>query len=414
MMAFSFLCLYLIRITCRAKINTLFGATPIQFFNETFNNWSVIGYANNTSIKDDIDIISIHEDAVYGVPYTAFWNLNGTINESLFPIPWVQHLQQTAYQIKNIYGNKPIFLSLPLSDGSHRSCPAQNVTHNNGQQPFNNCSQCYNYNITTNPEALSVMNAFKQYTMFMIYYFSTYQNITITHINHAVEINEYITNNATVCPIQYWYSLIEYVNSVYDMIKLQYPKIKVFPSFVGSQFLGFGGTDCAQNNTKPCIIREFERIKLLKYDIFALSSYPWANQIRNYSEIVYTNSNYLNQIFDVLLNNKTLNTNNITNVGIAETGYPTTDVIVEEIKHDSENVTCFKLIHSNISMAMDWLNYIGLDIQNKYNLEIFIWWSDANIEPVHLLHNVNVIYLIMKMNIFVNWKNYFVWVNQYF
>lgn len=361
-----------------AKMKTLFGATPIQFFNESFNEWSSIGYTNNTAISDDVDIISIHEDAVYGVPYAAFWN--GTMNESLFPIPWVEHLELTVYQIKNIYGNKPIFLSLPFSNGKSRTCPGHNVTHDHGQQPFYNCTQCYNYNITENPDAEYVMNAFKSYTKFMIYYFMEYSNISILYINNAVEINEYSSAvDKGLCPLSYWYSLINYANDVYQMIKSSYPNIKVAPSFVAANFMGFGGYSCPQNNNSQCIIHGLQRISTLKYDLFYLSSYPWANEIRNYSEKQWSGSNYLNQIFDVLLNNDTLNPNKVKTVGIAETGYQTTNIVVEE---DHEfNKTCFDIYHSNISMAMDWLNYLGNDIQNEYDFELFIWWSDANIEP---------------------------------
>eukprot|EP01084_Bolivina_argentea_P198836 340355_1 len=181
-----------------SQCKLLLASTPIQIVNRSYDNYGQAHYMNISTMSTDNDIISIHEDCNWGIPWNAFWN--GNINEALMSPTWKQHLNDTLNLIKTTYKNKPIFISFNTLNGGNpgRSCPARNVTYNNGQTGFTNCTGCYDFNETRNQQALSVKNGYIAYVIYFINYFES-NHVTVQFVNHCTEFNFYIAGN--VCSI---------------------------------------------------------------------------------------------------------------------------------------------------------------------------------------------------------------------
>ena len=139
------------------------AATAIQLHSDT-KVQPVYGFnLKNNELQTDADVVSIHEDAGWGIPWAHFF---AAVNVSTVPPPakWTAHIAamrqaQSSGVWQTAHGS---FLTLSLvNNGLGRTCPASNVTESGGSDPFigpttGPCTGCYDFNPKTNPEAALV------------------------------------------------------------------------------------------------------------------------------------------------------------------------------------------------------------------------------------------------------------------
>jgi hypothetical protein len=267
------------------------AATPIQLHANTSAAPLWDFSLANTELRTDVDVVSVHEDAMWGVPWDHFLSLG---NGNSTPVPlvpppaaWSAHVaaMQGALADGGVWrtetGHGP-FLTLTLFNGGlgGRSCPALNVTASGDSTQFVGpstgqvCAGCYDFDPASNPEAAIVRAAHIRYVETMV------RALRPRFLCHAPEINMY----ASACSPVRWAAAVDFANDVYDAAKAAAlngsASLSVFPSFQaaflrGDEGAGPGGNGaCRGNPVAPCVAAAKLQIEPLRRDLFALSMYP--------------------------------------------------------------------------------------------------------------------------------------------
>eukprot|EP00729_Bicosta_minor_P014643 gene14643-15895_t len=177
------------------------AATAIQLQPYLSDHFSAYTYTNTT--RSDVDIISVHEDAGWGIPWSHFFSLsaNGTAPER--HIADVSHALLSGNGVWNTAAGS--FLTLSLVNGG-----------------------CYNFDPASNPEAHDVRNAHLQYVTAMV------MKLKPRFLCHAPEVNMYRSS----CNASAWASVVQFANDVYAAAKKVNSSILVFPSFQAKYLRG--------------------------------------------------------------------------------------------------------------------------------------------------------------------------------
>ena len=367
----------------------LLAATSIQLHSDVTKQpiWD-FSFAND-ELQTDVDVVSIHEDAAFGVPWEHFF----AANMSTVPPPavWVQHLEDMEHALtdgvwRTAHGS---FLTLSLvNNGLGRTCPAGNVTADAGTTTFvgpltGPCTACYDFDPKTNPEAQLVRDAHLKYVYTMV------TLLKPRFLCHAPEVNMY----ASSCSAAQWKAVVDFANDVYNVAKQANSSVTVFPSFQASFLRGEEGTaqNCRGRPVAPCLASSRAQIEPLQRDLFALSMYPsfmgspldgsYANGQGNFSA-----GDRLPSSFDGLLEGILTSFPRAgESIAMAETGAIATNVTVQ--LDQGSNHGCVTFLESDAQLAAGWLKYLaavpatvtgGAGIKGW---KLLTWWSDADWLP---------------------------------
>jgi hypothetical protein len=379
-----------------AVTNQFLAATSIQL-HPSVSQQPIWDYSwTNNELQTDVDVVSIHEDAAYGVPWEHFFSANDTVPP---PTSWSTHIVTMQAALsggvwQTAHGS---FLTLSLvNNGLGRTCPAGNATESGGTQTFvgpltGPCSGCYDFNPATNPEAQLVRDAHLKYVDTMV------RAIRPRFLCHAPEVNMY----ASRCSATQWQAVVSFANDVYKVAKAANTSVTVFPSFQAGFLRGEADASdpCRGKSVLPCVTAAKLQIEPLSRDLFALSAYPsfngpplagsYANGMGNFSlggQLAFSFEGYLEGILSEL-----------PRVGerlaIAETGAIATNVTVQ--LDQGNNHECVNFLRSDPQRAAVWLQYLA-DLpanmkEASFGLgsvgssgggwELLTWWSDADWLP---------------------------------
>ena len=373
-----------------APASQFLAATSIQLHPD-LSQQPIWDYSwTNNELQADADVVSVHEDAAYGIPWEHFFSAKGTVPP---PTPWSEHIatMQAALSHGGVWQTAHgSFLTLSLvNNGLGRTCPAGNATESGGTATFvgpltGPCSGCYDFNPATNPEAQLVRDAHLKYVDTMV------RAIRPRFLCHAPEVNLY----ASSCSATQWQSVVSFANDVYKVAKAANTSVTVFPSFQAGFLRGEAGVGdtCHGKAVLPCITAAKLQIQQLSRDLFALSAYPsfngpplagsYTNGMGNFTigdQLASSFEGYLEGILSELPREGE-------RLAIAETGAIATNVTVQVDRGSSHG--CVTLLRSDPHRAAAWLQYLaGLPAVTEVEggggggWELLTWWSDADWLP---------------------------------
>jgi hypothetical protein len=384
---------------------TLFANTPVQINTDDPSDFFIY-FDPNVPLQTDSDVVAIHDD-FFGVPWNAF--MQPSPNISSMPISWLVRLNNTVNMIEA--WNKPVYLALEMLTGPLRTCPAQNASDGGptGAQVtgFAGCSQCYDFNPSTNPEASAVIDAYAYYATFYVeVVLSRLQAIglPLVAVNFAAELNL----GQRLCGDAWWNSVIAFSNSVYSVLKTQLAQLNsahtlVFPSVQLEAVLGLqtgpdqpcvgmtGGT-APSPAIQQCIQDGLEVLAPVHRDAFAVSTYPH-NAVAGYpTQKPKWQPWYLPAVLDQLL------TADRQSFLIAETGYLADDLVMNlangsvgsgmstGVVHSTLGdppVDCGCVLNTSTTDANTWLSYLiataASEKKKGFTWPLLVWWSDTDL-----------------------------------
>ena len=336
----------------------------------------------NTELQTDADVVSVHEDAGWGVPWEHFFSTNGTVPP---PAAWSKHIATmqealTSGVWRTVHGS---FLTLSLvNNGLGRTCPAGNVTASGATETFigpltGPCTGCYDFNPETNPEAQLVRDAHLQYVETMV------RELRPRFLCHAPEINLF----ASKCSASEWQAVVSFANDVYKVAKAANASVTVFPSFQAGFLRGEAEASdpCRGKPVSPCITAAKLQIEPLLRDLFALSAYPsfngpplagsYANGMAPFTAGDQLATNFAGYLEGILAELPRPGEG----LAVAETGAIATNVTVQ--LDQGARHSCVNFLRSDPQRAAAWLQYLA-DLQAKAGgWDILTWWSDADWLP---------------------------------
>jgi len=292
----------------------------------------------------DVDIISFHND-FYGIPWDEFEN--GTT----LPAPWVEEMdRQAAFAVS---AGKPVFLSLQLVAGSGRRYLADKAVYQSGVLSLQSqwSAECYDFAVA--PDGTSKRNAYLAYVEWMVRKFDP------VHVNIAIEMNLFMSCNAA------WDGLVAVANAAYDRVKAVKPRAVVFPSIQIDLLYGYGG-GCASPGDPACFEANYARLRNLKRDRFAISTYP--HLISNFIDPTALPADWFT---------RAASRNNEPMV-IAETGWNSTPV---RALSPSGCVTVLDSSETNQLAYFDRL----IQEATTNGMDLVTWWSNRDVLPVEVM-----------------------------
>jgi hypothetical protein len=339
---------------------------PIRFHGNT-SQQPLMDYALQLPITTDADVVSLHEDAVYGVPWAHFMS-NGTVAAPAFWTAHVARLRAATIEGGPWATASGSFLTLSLvNHGLGRTCPAGNAsTPSNPNQQFAGCSGCFDFNVTTNPSALAVRAAYVRYVLAMV---STLSPRWVCF----PEVNMF----QSACSTEKWAAVVEFSNEVFAAVKAAHPLTGVFPSFQADFLRGQqDGGPCKTTEPDACLDANMGAVAPLRRDLFALSAYVYMHGVTGTpgARPPSTFSGYLEAILRRVDPSEPL--------AIAETGFLTTTLSVFDFT-PSPSPLCFPLLASSEADAAGWMTYLFGVSRGAYagRFELITWWSDSDLLP---------------------------------
>jgi hypothetical protein len=219
----------------------------------------------SANLAEDVDVIAIHQE-FYGIPWEAF--------EKNQPVPsvWGTLMGEIAHNARA--AGKPIFLSVTMLNGTRSTLAARTVINQGKVETEDNWSAtCYNF--ASAADGASKKTAYLRYVESMI---DTFQP---RYLNIAVEVNLFFEK----CP-QATAALIDVANAAYDLAKKKDPTLIVFPSIQIDHLYGYSEDSCPKGQDKQsCFDSAYAQLSSLKRDRFAISSYPFLQEIGPVSNI---------------------------------------------------------------------------------------------------------------------------------
>ena len=250
----------------------LLAATAIQLHSDVSVQPVYDFNLQNDKLRTDVDVVSIHEDAGWGVPWEHFLAADGSSAPP--PAAWSAHIREmeAALAPGGVWQTaRGSFLTLSLvNNGLGRTCPASNVTSSGGSDPFvgpttGPCTGCYDFDAGRNPEAALVRAAHLKYVQAMVRWLKP------RYLCHAPEVNMY----ASACPAEQWAAVVDFANDVYKAAKSANASVSVFPSFQAAYLRGeIDAAPCSERPVAACVAAAKRQIEPLERDLFALSAYP--------------------------------------------------------------------------------------------------------------------------------------------
>lgn len=310
------------------------AAAPFRFL---VTDTSISSEFDFTGFEGRVDIISLHMDNFFGIPWDEF------ASGSPLPQPWLEKMtwiKQSADQL----GVK-IYLSLTPLSGLRNGLGAK-ATDQDGVLVVDDgwADGCYSFD--TGEAHEQIQTAYLNYVRWMVDFFKP------DYLTHGIEINMY----DVACSGDYD-SLLALLNRVYDQEKEHDPELPIFATFTsGDMYQQGAGDDCGPSN-HACLLENIDKIALLKQDRFGISSYPiWEfNEFGDWPEDYFT-------AFADVTGKKLV---------VAETGWGSHNVTVPWPTLEDD---CLLVTESTDAMQMDYMEFL-FDSAQTSGTDFVVWWS---------------------------------------
>lgn len=404
-----------------AAQTTLFANTPVQLVTDDPTDY-FFGFDPNVPLDKDSDVVAFHDD-FYGVPWQSF--MSGTPNITNMPLSWLIRVNNTLNMIE--HWQKPVFLGLEMLSGTLRTCPAQNASDGGPTgaivDAFTGCSQCYDFNPQSNPEAAAVILAYAFYASFYVQLIverlqqvsiATGLNLPLVAVNFAAEINL----GQRLCGDAWWSDVVAFSNTVYGILKPQLAKIGsastlLFPSLQMEVIMGLQtGPDqpCVgmTGGKKPsaqiiqCIKDGLATVAPLQRDAFGVSTYPANAQAGLPDQKPHWQPWYLTAVL------QQLSKKDRASFIVAETGYLADDLVVNlangtvgavpsvhgrgrgvvsrpvaQQQLADPPVQCAVVLNTSVADTNAWLSYListaASEAKAGYDWPLLVWWSNTDL-----------------------------------
>ncbi|MEJ2393373.1 MAG: hypothetical protein P8Z77_01100 [Candidatus Thiodiazotropha sp.] len=338
----------------------LMGSTP--FFashngsNVTMPDWR---FEN----LDDRDLISLHVDDFWGVP----WDYCDATACTNLPQPWIDQWQQLATAAKAT-GKRLYLAASPL--GGRRTLAPKVLADGSTQADWNSntdANGCYLF------DSDSAADTFK--AAYISYLKTIIDLVNPDYFSPGVEINMPFT----ICPAQKT-AWIAWYNDVHTAIKAAYPQLVIFPTFQMEYMYGISTPEaaCSNGTSEACFETRLNEALTIPGDRLAFSTYPAA--------WVY------HAEFDYSFPRESLTkAAQITSrkIWIAETGWLSVPLL-SSYAHGSSSA-CGSSIYpdtldipgigsvnvANDTAQSDYISWL-LDSADENNLEAVVWWLNRD------------------------------------
>jgi hypothetical protein len=302
----------------------------------------------DANVADDADVFAVHQE-FYGLPWDAFEK------DTAPPAEWVavmDGLRDAATR-----SGHPVFLSVTMLDGQRQHLADQTQIQSGAVKTVSSGSAaCYDFNSAA--DASSKKAAYVKYVTYMVKKFQP------KYLNVAIEVNLFFEK----CPAAAA-GVIDVANAAYEAGKALAPNTVVFPSIQIDHLYGYSSDSCAdQTAREACFDANYSALVGLRRDRFAMSTYPYMNEVG-------TPGNLPADWF----------TKGAARGGekplIAETGWPSTDIVVK-----AKDGTCPTVFHFDEPESAAYLARVLSDAE-KHRLELVTWWSDRDLVVSDLMTN---------------------------
>lgn len=296
------------------------------------------------NLADDVDLVAVHLE-YYGVPWEAF--TNGTAP----PAEWTAKMRALADHAHSV--SSQLFLSISMLNGTRQTLAARTVIENGRVKSEDNWApRCYDFARASDGAARR--QAYVRYVEHMVDLFEP------SHLNLAIEVNLFFEQ----CPDAVA-GVVEVSNAAYAASKAKDPALIAFPSFQIDHLYGHSEDSCPPGDDKgACFDRNYQQIANLERDRFAMSSYPYLNDlgVEDLPRDWFARGPARGGERGL----------------IAETGWLSTDLVARN------GATCTTVIRSDEEAAAAYLSRVLADAE-ALPLELVTWWADRDLLPSELM-----------------------------
>jgi hypothetical protein len=298
------------------------------------------------NLADDADVIAVHQE-FYGIPWAAF--------EAGTPPPaeWSALMDELAAAAT--HAHKPVFLSLSMLNGARQRLAATTRIEN-GQVKTDDTTTPPCYDFASAADAESKRHAYLRYVEAMVDRFEP------AYLNIAIEVNLFFEN----CPAARA-GLVEVINAAYHAAKARRASAQVFPSFQIDHLHGYSKDSCPDSAQRArCFDEHYAQLEGIERDRFAVSSYPFLNQIATPSALP---ADWFERAAK-RGNERPL---------IAETGWLASPMVAA-----FDDGRCNRVFDYDDSASAEYLKRV-LDDGARLKMDLITWWSDRDLLPIELM-----------------------------
>lgn len=320
----------------------MMGTTPFFASTASFPDWQFDDLS-------DKDILSIHVDDFWGVPWLEFRD------NTPLPPAWVAKWANFANMTRAT--GKPLYLALSPLGNRRTLAPrvkADGTTEANWAPADGN--GCYAF--STDVDAASYQQAYLNYVSYVI------NLVQPTYVSPAIEIN--IPFSQCAADKAAW---VAWYNDVHNALKASYPSLVMFPTFQMEHMYGIADAQsaCVGITTASCFDLRLTEALTIPGDRIAFSTYPIGWKYRSDYQFTYPTDTYTR----------------VTNatgrkIWIAETGWAAVKIL-QSYQHT--NTTCgadlFPDTIANDTEQDDYLAWLLTEAQNQ-KMETVIWWLNRD------------------------------------
>jgi len=319
---------------------TPFFATPTSFPDWRFEN------------LDDKDLLSIHADDFWGVPWEQC-NASGCTPPAAWANKWTSFANSANSQGKILY----LALS-PLQDRK-RLAPKVDSTTGNPVPSWESAGQidadgCYRF--STDANAATYKAAYISYVKYLV------NLVGARYITPSVEMNIQFTQ----CPSQKaaW---IAWYTDVHNALKAEYPSHVIFPTFQMEHMYGISNPQAACSPGTPpatCFDQRLTEALAIPGDRIAFSAYPiyWKAQSADYPTDTYAR----------------VQGATTRKIWVAETGWSAVEI---KQSYEHAGTTCgaalFPATMANNTEQEAYMRWLLAEAQTR-GFESVIWWLNRD------------------------------------
>jgi len=307
------------------------------------------------NLADDVDLISLHNDFI-GVPWKAFED--GNISD--LPPLWKAAVDEWVKLVQD--ANKGVFLSLALVGGSGRNTLAAEAGEQDGKliTKDNWALPCFNFD--TDPDGQRWRKAYLEYVKYMVGRFKP------AYVNHAIEVNMFAAACDKMDPGAFD-SVKKVADAAYDAARQAHPQAVVFPSFqIDTMRDAIGDGWCSKGSEAACFTEALARVKSMKRDRFAVSTYPYIVELTG----IKFRSTWLDEVAQATGEK----------LVVAETGGASSDLVYNA--GTAAAPSCQVHIAASEAVQEQYLGWL-LGEAKRLEMDLVTWWSDRDIYPHALI-----------------------------
>jgi hypothetical protein len=298
-------------------------------------------------LADDADVVAMHIE-FYGVPWDAL------LNETPPPPEWSARMDELSQYSRSL--GRPIFLSISMLNGARERLAATTVVDGSGKLATRDDTSERCYDFGSAQDGLQRKQAYLRYVQDMVARFEP------AYVNVAIEVNLFFEKCRVAAP-----SLIEVSDAAYDTVKALRPGTVVFPSFQIDHLQGYSKDSCPDSAKRDaCFDANYAQIARMKRDRFAVSSYPFLNQIGSAADLPADWFSRAARRGDE-------------RVVIAETGWLSSALVARADDGSCPRVFSFAEDDSARYLARVLADAVDLD------MDLVTWWSDRDLVRSELM-----------------------------